>query len=48
MKNKIVSFITACLMLLTVVAFQLLFSCKANNTTKGGVIGAGAGAAIGG
>jgi outer membrane protein OmpA-like peptidoglycan-associated protein len=48
MKNKIVSFITACLMLLTVVASQLLFSCKANNTTKGGVIGAGAGAAIGG
>jgi outer membrane protein OmpA-like peptidoglycan-associated protein len=48
MKNKIVSFSTACLMLLTVVTFQSLFSCKANNTTKGGVIGAGAGAAIGG
>jgi outer membrane protein OmpA-like peptidoglycan-associated protein len=48
MKNKIVSFITACLMLLTVVAFQLLFGCKASNTAKGGAIGAGAGAAIGG
>jgi len=48
MKNKIVSFITACFMLLTVIAFQLLFSCKASNTTKGGAIGAGAGAAIGG
>lgn len=35
-------------MLLTVIAFQLLFSCKASNTTKGGAIGAGAGAAIGG
>lgn len=48
MKNKIVSFITACLMLLTVIAFQLLFGCNASNTTKGGAIGAGAGAAIGG
>lgn len=48
MKNKIVSFNTACLMLLAVVASQMLFSCKANNTTKGGAIGAGAGAAIGG
>ncbi len=48
MRNKIVSFITACLMLLTVIAFQLLFGCKASNTTKGGAIGAGAGAAIGG
>lgn len=48
MKNKIVSFITACLMLLTVIAFQLLFSCKASNTTKGGAIGAASGAAIGG
>src|SRR5688572_23406166 len=48
MKNKIVSFITACLMLLTVIAVQLLFGCKASNTTKGGAIGAGAGAAIGG
>lgn len=45
MRNKIVSFFTACLMLLTV---QFLFSCKASNTTKGGAIGAGAGAAIGG
>lgn len=48
MKNKIVSFITACLMLLTILAFQMLFGCKASNTTKGGAIGAGAGAAIGG
>lgn len=48
MKNKIVSFNTACFMLLTLVASQMLFSCKANNTTKGGAIGAGAGAAIGG
>lgn len=48
MRNKIVSFITACLMMLTVIAFQLLFGCKASNTTKGGAIGAGAGAAIGG
>ncbi len=48
MRNKLVSLITACLMLLTVIAFQLLFSCKASNTTKAGAIGAGAGAAIGG
>lgn len=48
MRNRIVSFITACLMLLSVLAFQLLFSCKSSNTTKGGAIGAGAGAAIGG
>jgi outer membrane protein OmpA-like peptidoglycan-associated protein len=48
MKNKIVSFITACLMLLSVLAFQVMFGCKASNTTKGGAIGAGAGAAIGG
>lgn len=48
MKNKVVSFITAFLMLLTILAFQVLFSCKASNTTKGGAIGAGAGAAIGG
>lgn len=48
MRNKIVSLMTACLMLITVLVFQLLFSCKASNTTKGGAIGAGAGAAIGG
>ncbi|MBL7841761.1 MAG: OmpA family protein [Cyclobacteriaceae bacterium] len=48
MRNKLVSLITACLMLLTVIAFQLLFSCKASNTAKAGAIGAGAGAAIGG
>lgn len=48
MKNKIVSFITACLMLLSILAFQVMFGCKASNTTKGGAIGAGAGAAIGG
>lgn len=35
-------------MLITVIAFQLLFGCQASNTTKGGAIGAGAGAAIGG
>lgn len=48
MRNKIASLITAGLMLLSIIAFQLLFSCKASNTTKGGAIGAGAGAAIGG
>ncbi len=48
MRNKLVSLITACLMLLTVIAFQLLFGCKASNTAKAGAIGAGAGAAIGG
>lgn len=48
MRNKLVSLITACLMLLTVIACQLLFSCKASNTGKAGAIGAGAGAAIGG
>lgn len=48
MRNKIASIITAGLMLLTIIVFQLLFSCKASNTHKGGAIGAGAGAAIGG
>jgi outer membrane protein OmpA-like peptidoglycan-associated protein len=48
MKNKIVSLMTAGLMMVTVIASQMLFGCKASNTTKGGAIGAGAGAAIGG
>lgn len=48
MRNKMASLITAGLMVLTVIAFQLLFGCSASNTTKGGAIGAGAGAAIGG
>lgn len=48
MRNKITSLLTAPLMLLTIIALQFLFSCKASNTTKAGAIGAGAGAAIGG
>lgn len=48
MRNKIASIITAGLMLLTALALQLMFGCQASNTHKGGAIGAGAGAAIGG
>lgn len=48
MRNKIASIITAGLMLLSALALQALFGCQASNTHKGGAIGAGAGAAIGG
>jgi outer membrane protein OmpA-like peptidoglycan-associated protein len=48
MKNKIASIITTGLMLMTALAFLFLVGCQASNTHKGGAIGAGAGAAIGG
>ncbi len=48
MKNKIITFSAAFVMFLAVLLTQLLVGCQASNTTKGGAIGAGAGAAIGG
>jgi outer membrane protein OmpA-like peptidoglycan-associated protein len=47
-KNKAISFFTAMMLLVAVVLTQILTGCKANNTTKGGAIGAGAGGVIGG
>lgn len=47
-KNRAISFLTAMGLLVAIVLTQLLSGCKANNTTKGGAIGAGAGGAIGG
>lgn len=48
MKNRAITFLTALALLLAVLLSQILVSCNASNTTKGGAIGAGAGGAIGG
>lgn len=48
MNNRAISFLTALGLALAIILSQLLMGCKANNTTKGGAIGAGAGGAIGG
>ncbi len=47
-KNKTISFLTAMGLVAAIVLMQVLTGCKANNTTKGGAIGAGAGGVIGG
>jgi outer membrane protein OmpA-like peptidoglycan-associated protein len=48
MNNRAISFLAALGLALAIILSQLLMGCKANNTTKGGAIGAGAGGAIGG
>jgi outer membrane protein OmpA-like peptidoglycan-associated protein len=48
MNNRAISFLTALGLALVIILSQVLMGCKANNTTKGGAIGAGAGGAIGG
>ena len=47
-RNRIVTGFAAFMMFLVVLLMQLLVGCKTSNTTKGGAIGAGAGAVIGG
>lgn len=47
-KNKAISFLTALGLVAAILLTQVLTGCKANNTTKGGAIGAGAGGVIGG
>ena len=48
MKNRVITLSIAVTMALIVFVAQVLVSCKASNTTKGGAIGAGVGGAIGG
>ena len=47
-KNRAISLLTATSLVVAIVLMQILTGCKANNTTKGGAIGAGAGGVIGG
>ena len=47
-KNKTISFLTALGLVAAILLMQVLTGCKANNTTKGGAIGAGAGGVLGG
>jgi outer membrane protein OmpA-like peptidoglycan-associated protein len=48
MNNRAISFLAALGLALAIILSQVLMGCKANNTQKGGAIGAGAGGAIGG
>ena len=48
MKNRVITLSIAVTMALILLAAQILISCKASNTTKGGAIGAGVGGVIGG
>ncbi|HMG92862.1 MAG TPA: OmpA family protein [Chryseolinea sp.] len=48
MKHRVITLSIAVTMALILLVAQMLVSCKASNTTKGGAIGAGAGAVIGG
>ena len=48
MKNRVITLTIAATMALILFVAQVLVSCKASNTTKGGAIGAGVGGAIGG
>ena len=48
MKNRVITLSIAVTMALVIFVAQVLVSCKASNTTKGGAIGAGVGGAIGG
>src|SRR5688572_16797524 len=47
-KNRAISFLTALGLVAAILLMQIFTGCKANNTTKGGAIGAGAGGVIGG
>jgi outer membrane protein OmpA-like peptidoglycan-associated protein len=47
-KNRAISFLTALGLVAAILLMQVFTGCKANNTTKGGAIGAGAGGVIGG
>jgi outer membrane protein OmpA-like peptidoglycan-associated protein len=47
-KNRTISFLTALGLVAAILLMQILTGCKANDTTKGGAIGAGAGGVIGG
>jgi outer membrane protein OmpA-like peptidoglycan-associated protein len=48
MKNRIITLSVAGTMAVLLILVQLLVSCQASNTTKGGAIGAGVGGTIGG
>lgn len=48
MKSNLVTGFTSRMIVVTVIVGQLILGCNATNTTKGGAIGAGTGAAIGG
>jgi outer membrane protein OmpA-like peptidoglycan-associated protein len=48
MKRKHISFLMTTILVAAIFFMQLLMGCQANNTTKGGAIGAGVGGAIGG
>ena len=48
MRHRVITLSIAVMMALMLLAAQLLVSCKASNTTKGGAIGAGVGGVIGG
>lgn len=48
MKNRVITLSIAMTMAVILFVAQVLVSCKASNTTKGGAIGAGVGGAIGG
>jgi len=48
MKNRIITLSIAGTMAVLLILVQLLVSCQASNTTKGGAIGAGVGGTIGG
>jgi outer membrane protein OmpA-like peptidoglycan-associated protein len=48
MKHRLITLSIAATMALMLLVAQMLVSCKASNTTKGGAIGAGVGGVIGG
>ena len=48
MKHRVITLSIAVTMVLILLVAQLLVSCQASNTTKGGAIGAGVGGVIGG
>ena len=48
MRHRVITLSIAVTMVLILLVAQLLVSCNASNTTKGGAIGAGVGGAIGG
>lgn len=48
MKNKYLSLLLSASLAIAIAFTQVFVGCKANNTTKGGAIGAGVGGAIGG
>lgn len=48
MARKYISLVTTITIVIAIVVLQIVSGCKANNTTKGGAIGAGVGGTIGG